>query len=353
MSISTVILRYVPVISLLALASALVASCGGVSGKLDAAEREFDEGRYESAQFMYFELISATDGEERTKVAESYIGRVSALVSQSTFDAAKYGEWSAVFDSLPDYKSRLDGIFAASLLSRAKSHLENGELEKSAVLVGFLPDGFDDGGLTAEVSKAQKELEAKVFETGRKLYLEKDYDGAIAEWSKLDPGSEVGKKAAEIQARIPGEKLEHFLSEARKRPVKGFKKNSAGPTSRVIYNRVEGQTFDMDSAGEGRQLLRIEATISEDINLYAWYIDNGEFVNLGRMQREIMVLEFENEEEIKRIYKRNIVSGRPVEVVYFMSTEFDFYKMKKIYISTKISPRNAEELAEISVVHSF
>lgn len=338
----------------LAVASfALLASCGGVKSKLAEAENDFDSGNYESAQFKYFELISNSEGEERTQVAESYLGRVSALVSQSSFDSSKYAEWAAVFDTMPDYRSRLDGIFAASLLSRAKALLDEGELSKSAILVGYLPSGHDDGGLGAEIAKAQKAKESEIFEAGRKLYLDKEFDKAIEEWSKLDPGSELGKKAEEIKARIPKEKFDHFLAEARKRQVKGFKINTSGPTSRIIYNRVEGQTFDMDSASEGRQLLRIEATISEDINLYAWYIENNEFVNLGRLQREIMILDIDNPEEIKRIYKRNIVSGRPVEVVYFMSTEYDFYRIKKIYVSTEFTPRTPEDLSKISVVHSF
>ena len=143
------------------------------------------------------------------------------------------------------------------------------------------------------------------------------------------------------------------MAQARKRPVEGFRMTASGPISRIIYNRVEPTNFEMESAQEGRQFLRIEATITEDIDLYAWYIENGEFVNVARMQREITEMEIENPEDIKRVYKRNIVSGRPAKVVYFVNTEFDYYRTKKIYVSTGFTPRVPEDLEKISVVHAF
>lgn len=345
-------LRLLPSFVLLAFAL-LFSSCTSVEGKLSQAEAEFDAGKFESAQYKYFELISTTDGEERTKIADSYMSRVSALISQLSFDAKRYPEWAAVFDTMPDYKTRLDSVFSANLIARAKAYLNEGKIEDGAVLAGYIPESHTDGELLAEIANAQKERENAAFEAGREHYLNKEYDAAIEEWSKLDPSSELGKRAEEIKDRIPKEKLDHYLAQARKRPVEGFRMTASGPISRIIYNRVEPTNFEMESAQEGRQFLRIEATITEDIDLYAWYIENGEFVNVARMQREITEMEIENPEDIKRVYKRNIVSGRPAKVVYFVNTEFDYYRTKKIYVSTGFTPRVPEDLEKISVVHAF
>ncbi|MCD6119012.1 hypothetical protein J7K50_04140 [bacterium] len=337
--------------TLLALLS--FSGCNPVGKKIGMAEKAFDRGDYETAQFEYFELLSSTSGDVQEKAAQSLFNRAAELVSSSSFDPHDYFEWAALFDTLPEYKAKLDAGFAKSITARAQALLDSGETTESAILIGYLPDGQDDNGLGVRIAQAHEARQEEIFNSGMECYKNHDYDGAIAEWETLDPSGERMKEANEIIDRIPAEKEKQYIQEAMKRPVEGMTVLASGPLMRIIFNRIKGKTFEMETAGEGRQFLRINARISKDIELYAWYKDEGNFKSLGSMRREFVWLVDDDPEIVKQIYKQTIASDHPMEVVYFINTQYGLYREQDIYVSTEMSPYNVDDLKEIAILLKF
>jgi len=146
--------------TLLALLS--FSGCNPVGKKIGMAEKAFDRGDYETAQFEYFELLSSTSGDVQEKAAQSLFNRAAELVSSSSFDPHDYFEWAALFDTLPEYKAKLDAGFAKSITARAQALLDSGETTESAILIGYLPDGQDDNGLGVRIARSVAKIIAKI-----------------------------------------------------------------------------------------------------------------------------------------------------------------------------------------------
>jgi hypothetical protein len=331
----------------------ILASCNTNSRKLAEAEKAFDSGDFETAQFVYYELISTAKEAQLDRVVESYYQRVQKLVTSSTFDPATYPEWVALLDSKPEKKKTLDSLFTETIIKRAEELLKDGETVESAVLIGYIPEGQDDAGMTEKIAQAHDKKQEDIFNKGFNEYKNHKFDIAIETWKKLDMTSELGKKAEEIKTKIPAEKEAFYLSEAKKRKVEGIKITASGPVNRVVFNRIQGKTLETEAAGDGRQILRIEATLTKNIELYAWYKDGGEFKSLGTLRREFVWLEAQDPDKIKKMYKQVITPENPAQVVYFLNTEYDFCKYHPVYISTEGIPRIVDELVGIAIVHIF
>ncbi len=330
-----------------------ITSCNSETRSLVKAENAFDSGDYENAQFLYFGLISTGSESRKNKIVESYFQRVSKLVVSSSFEPASYSEWAAVLDSVPSKKQALDELFAQTLIKRAETMLKEGETVESAVLIGYVPEGQSDAGMTEKIAQVHEQNQEEIYSQGLQEYKNHEYESAIKTWGNLDISSELGKKAEEIKARIPIEKESYYLAEAKKRKVDGLKIKAAGPVDRVVFNRIQGRTLESEPAGDGRQILRIEAMLTKDIALYAWYKENENFKSLGELRREFVWLEAEDPEKIKKMYKQIITLDNPVEVVYFLNTAYDFCKYNPVYVSTEMIPRVVDDLREIAIIHQF
>lgn len=346
-------LRFFALLLSVIFAITAVAGCNSDTRKLVKAESSFDSGDYENAQFLYFELISTGSESKKDEIVESYYQRVSKLVVSSSFEPSSYPEWVAVLDSVPNKKLALDELFTQTLIKRADAMLKKGETVESAVLIGFVPEGQSDAGLTEKIARAHELNQEKIYNQGLQEYKSHEYESAIETWSNLDISSEWGKKVEEIKTRIPKEKEAYYLSEAKKRKVEGLRITAAGPVNRVVFNRIQGRTLESEPASDGRQILRIEAVLTKDIALYAWYKENENFKSLGELRREFVWLEAEDPEKIKKMYKQIITPENPVEVVYFLNTAYDFCKYNPVYVSTEMIPRVVDDLNEIAIIHQF
>jgi len=347
------LLRLCSYIILIIITASLASGCNATTRKLARAERAFDSRDYETAQFVYFELVSTSKDAQMNMIVSSYYKRVKKLIVSSAFDPATYPDWVAILDSVPQKKTELDTLFAETLIKRAEGLLKEGDTVESAVLVGYIPEGQGDAGLTEMIAQEHEKIQKETFKKGFNEYKTHEYDTAIETWKSLDIASEWGKSAEEIITKIPKEKEAFYLAQAKKRKVDGLKITGAGPVNRVVFNRIQGKTLETESAGDGRQILRIEATLTKDIELYAWYKDGEDFKSLGGMRKEYVWLEAEDPEKIKKMYKQVITDDNPAEVVYFFNTEYDFCKYHNVFVSTEMIPRNVDDLKEISIVQVF
>jgi len=340
------------ILTALAIAAAAT-GCQSYEGKLARAEKAFDAGKFENAQFAYFELLSESVGPEQVKAAESLKSRLKPLVTSDKFDPAKYEMWSAVLETSPELADEIDAAFAGALGARAQKLIDEGKYKEAGIVLGYVPTGKGDPALMAKLKKAAAEGEKGKYNAGLELYKQHKYDEAIEAWKTLDPGSDWYAKAKPIIEKIPAEKLKYYIEKARKRPLDGFKLKEARPIARVIFNRVKGQAFETQDAPEGHEFLKVEAVISRDIDLCAWYWDGSNFVSVGGLQREFVKIDAEDPDEVKRSYKQKISSDHPMEVVYFIVTKFNFHKEHDIYVSEGSPPYVADDLAEASIVASF
>ena len=335
------------------LAAFSLAACGSQESKLSKAEALFDKGEFEKAQFEYFELLTRTDGPMHEKVVESLTGRLEPFIKSPKFDPKDYPDWVATLEADSELKTKFDGVVSSEIKRRVEELLVSGKLEDASIMLSYLPEGADDGGLGNRIKNARLNEQESIYQSGLALYKNHKYDEAVATWDGLDPASSYFEKAKAIKEKIPGEKISFFIGQARKRPLDGFKLTDARPVARVIFNRVQGQGFETLEAPEDKEYLKVEARIGNDIDLVAWYVDKGKFVSVGRLERQFVRIDADDPEAVKRSFKKTISKSSPAEVVYFIVVEFDFHRKHDIYVSDSSAPYKAEDLNDLSIVTTF
>jgi len=332
--------------------SIVFAGCDSIGRRIATAERAFDSGNFEKAQFAYFELLNTTNDAAKERVVDSLFPRLKKTVTNASFAPSSYAEWSALLDGIPEKSEELDRVFAESITSRAEKLLGEGNTVDSAVLLGYLPENADDKGLMKRITELHEKKQVEAYNAGLDKYKSFDYDGAIEEWGKLDPSSECAKKASEIKARIPAEKEKHLFAEARKRKVEGIAITSHDTASIAVFNRIAGQKLKSETAPEGKVFLRITAKITKSIDLFAWYVKDGKYKQAGCFRRELVWLP-EDPEQVKRMYKQVISPDNPMEVIYFLPVDYDFTKLHAVYISPDGAPFAPDDLADTAILLEY